>query len=105
MVKSNSYASQVSGAQTMSTALKANITALSKRGMTEEFISSFDQSLNNAMRLNSEQERLKGELKLVTSALDTVRKELHAKMSESVKVVKLEMQKERWIEFGITGKR
>jgi seryl-tRNA synthetase len=105
MAKSTSYASQVSNAQTMKTALHANIGALEKRGMNDQFIDALGNALGEVITINSEQERLKGELKAATAALDAARQQLHSMVTEAVKVVKLEMPQEKWIEFGIAGKR
>ncbi|MDR2886917.1 MAG: hypothetical protein LBV26_02775 [Bacteroidales bacterium] len=105
MAKSKSYAEQVSKAQIMNTALRANLGTLSKRGMTEEFVTTLGNTLNAVVSVNSEQEHLKGELKAATATLETVKQQLHNLMIEAVKVIKLEIPKEKWIEFGITGKR
>ncbi|MDR2928544.1 MAG: hypothetical protein LBV41_10180 [Cytophagaceae bacterium] len=105
MAKSNSYAKQVSDAQTMATALEANLSTLEKRGMNESFINSLSGTLTITTGLNSKQERLKGELKSTTVELADAKERLHNLMAEAVKVVKLQIPQERWIEFGITGKR
>lgn len=105
MSQSNSFAIQMSAARTMQIALGKNLLALAKRGMNEEFIIALRETIIIVNGLNSEQERLKGELKVTTSELDAVKKQLKTKVSEAVKVVKLELPKERWIEFGITGRK
>lgn len=105
MPKSNSYAAQITTAQTMKAALQTNLGTLEKRGMTSEFIETLDETLVEVVDLNSKQERLKGELKSITASLEVAKTQLHVQMVEAVKVVKLEMPKERWIEFGITSKR
>jgi hypothetical protein len=95
----------MSNAQTMQTALDANITVLEKRGMSKEFIAELRELINYVMTLNSDQERMKGQLKATTVEFESTKAQLQKKMSEAAKVVKLEIPQERWIEFGISGKR
>jgi hypothetical protein len=99
------FAETMNDAQLMMTALKANLETLKKRGMTAEFIEKFEASVKNITAKNSEQERLKAELHTATVAIDSLLKELDAQMKESVQVVKLEIPKEQWREFGIMAKR
>ncbi len=103
--KSRSYAQQIHSAHLMATALLANLEILKKRGMTEEFIAELNATLDSVIDKNSEQERLKAELKMATFDLETLMTKLHAKMKEALKVVKLEVQQQQWKEYGIDHKR
>ena len=103
--KSKSYAVQISNAQVMSAGLKANLEALKKRGLSDEFIVTLDKTLTGAIEKNNEQEKLKADLKTATAALEALLTELSKTMSEATKVVKLDIPKEQWKEFGIVAKR
>jgi len=103
--KSKSYASQISDAQVMLAGLISNKDKLEKRGITSEFILSLGASLNNAIDKNNEQEKLKADLKTATATLDSLLSQILKMMSEATKLVKLEIPKEQWIEFGIKTKR
>ncbi len=100
-----SYAVQVSNAQVMMAALKTNQAQLAKRGITTEFVTVMDKLLSNTTAQNSKQEKLKADLKTCTAELESMLVQLQKMMSESTTVVKLEMPKEQWKEFGITATR
>jgi len=104
-VQSKSYAEQISNAQVMAAGLKANVSALGKRGVTTEFVTELESTLNNAIGKNNEQEKLKADLKATTAALDKLLVDLKKIMHEAVTVVKLEMPQQQWKEFGIIAKR
>ncbi|MDR2909766.1 MAG: hypothetical protein LBV47_00120 [Bacteroidales bacterium] len=103
--KSKSYADQINSARVMAIALHANLEALKKRGMTEEFITSLRASLSKIAETNSEQERLKANLKTITATLEILLAQLHGQMKEAIKVVKLEVPQQQWKEYGIADKR
>ncbi|MDR1678162.1 MAG: hypothetical protein LBR81_00055 [Prevotellaceae bacterium] len=105
MGKPKSYAELISDAQVMATGLKTHLDELKKRGMTEEFITALEATLNNAIAKNNEQEKLKADLKVATVALDSMLTDMSASMTEAVNVVKLTLPQPQWIEFGITAKR
>jgi hypothetical protein len=103
--KSKSYAVQISNAQVMLAGIKANLGLLEKRGITDEFASSLEGLLNDSIAKNNEQEKLKADLKSATAALDVLLTQMLKSMSEATTVVKMEIPKEQWKEFGITAKR
>ncbi len=103
--KSKSYAEQISNAQVMVAALKSNQVNLEKRGITNEFVSSLEKVLNDAIAKNNEQEKLKADLKAATAALDVMLAQIIKMMSEASTVVKLGIPREQWKEFGIKAKR
>jgi vancomycin resistance protein YoaR len=99
------FAETMNSAQLMMTALKTNLETLKKRGMTQEFIDAFEASVSGINAKNSEQERLKADLKSATAAIDTLLKQLDTQMKEAVKVVKLDIPPAQWKEFGILAKK
>ena len=104
-VQSKSYAEQINNAQVMAAGLKANISALEKRGVTAAFVTGLETALNNAIGKNNEQEKLKADLKLSTASLDKLLVDLKKMISEATTVVKLEMPQQQWKEFGVAAKR
>jgi len=105
MGRTKSYAEQISNAQVMLSGLNKNLETLGRRGMTEEFITSLEKNLNNAIAKNNEQEKLKADLKTATAALEKTLTAIAASMSEASKVVKLEIPQGQWKEFGMIAKR
>jgi hypothetical protein len=103
--KSKSYAQQIDSAQVMLAGLKANQATLEKWGITVEFVTGLETTLNNAIAKNNEQEKLKADLKAATAALNEFLAEMKKAVSEAATVVKLEMPKEQWKEFGVAAKR
>ena len=104
MTKMN-FAETVNSGKLMATALQANAEAVAKRGIDAEFITKLNTTLGNIERLNAEQETLKASLKAKTAELDAELATLNKMYGEAKKVVKLAMDKTRWIEFGITDQR
>jgi hypothetical protein len=99
------FAQSMNDAHLMTAALKTNLETLKRRGMTLDFIDQLERSLNTINAENSEQERLKADLKTITAKMTGHIKELSAQMQEAVKVVKLEIPQAHWKEFGIQAKR
>jgi hypothetical protein len=105
MSKSKSYAQQIDNVQVMLAGLKANTSALEKRGITAEFITGLETTLNNTIAKNNEQEKFKADLKASTVALNGLLTRLKNSMSEATTVIKLEIPQPQWKEFGIKARR
>ncbi|MFH2049176.1 MAG: hypothetical protein ABIJ12_06995 [bacterium] len=99
-----SFAEIINSSRVMLTGLQANTEAVGKRGIDAEFITNLQNAINASDMLNSEQETLKASLKAKTAELDTKIAGLKNLMSEAKKVVKLAIDKVRWLEFGISDK-
>ena len=100
-----SYAEVINDAKLMVSGLKSNTDRVSKRGLDKDFISKLESIMVKSQTLDNEQEDLKAKLKTKTSELDNEMMELEKLMSESKKVVKLEMTQETWKAFGISDKK
>lgn len=100
-----SYADEIAATKVMLAGLKANTERLSKRGVDAEFISELEEDYTQSLTLDNDQEALKARLKETTAALDGWVDKMRRKRSEARKLVKLEMPKESWKEFGINDKR
>ena len=96
-----SYAEVINDVKLMVSGLKSNTDRVSKRGLDKDFISKLESIMVKSQTLDNEQEDLKAKLKTKTSELDNEMMELEKLMSESKKIVKLEMEKTSWRSFGI----
>lgn len=74
-------------------------------GITTEMIQEIEELYTAASTANSEQEKLKAELKAKTLEFENKHKALLMKTSVAKKYIKLSIQKELWREFGIEDKR
>jgi seryl-tRNA synthetase len=99
-----SYAEQIADVQVMLSGLRNNIEQLSQRGITTEFVDKLSANVSEAVTFNNEQEKLKADLKAKTSQLKTKLTEVSKTFSEAKKIVKLDIPKDRWKEFGISDK-
>ncbi|MDR1864443.1 MAG: hypothetical protein LBR08_02615 [Bacteroidales bacterium] len=101
-VSQKSYADRISAAQVMSSALQANSDLVGRRGVnTGEYAGLLDK----AIVLNNTQEKLKADLKAATAELDGVMAELNKQTAHAKKIVKMDIPKVRWKEFGISDKQ
>ena len=74
-------------------------------GVKAEDITKLEELRKKMETLNSEQEKLKADLKTQTARLDTLRKEIDVHYADAKKRIKLDFARERWIEFGFDDKR
>ena len=100
-----SYAESVKNAQVMLAGLKEHADKLERRGIDTNFINNLEMKIDASITLNNEQEKLKAELKTKTSKLTDEMKVMGNLVAEAKKIVKLDLPKEQWLEFGILSKR
>ena len=101
----NSFAEKMNNAKLMLDAVKQNAERLTKRGLDVDFVTRYEGVYNETQAQNTEQEKVKTELKTATEALKQKSHELDALYSEAKKIVKIEMENSTWKEFGIGDKR
>jgi hypothetical protein len=99
-----SFAQKINDSKVMISGLKSNVDRLDKRGLGADFTSNYETIHKEAQTLDNEQERLKAEQATKTKMLNQKIKELDALHAESKKIVKIEMDKSTWKEFGIQDK-
>jgi hypothetical protein len=102
--KSNSYAEKINDTKVMLAGLTANIERLGKRGISADFIAKLQGMYDEAKTIDNEQESMKARLKEKSDALHQKMDEVETVYREAKKVVKLEMPKESWKEFGIADR-
>jgi len=104
-MKKGSYADQINAAKLMLSGVRNQGKTLARRGLDQEFITGLEALHTQALKLDDEQEGLKARLQEKTAELDGVLEDLAVKVSEAKKMVKLDLPKPSWKEFGITDVR
>lgn len=99
-----SYAENIKSVRIMIDGLRANKENL-PAGLDEAFIEQLETLKNKVETLNSEQEKLKADLKTKTEVIEKESKLLLEKHSEAKKRVKLDIAQSQWREFGIEDKK
>ena len=69
------------------------------------FIANLEKRVSSSIELNNEQEKLKADLKSKTAQLDSEISSMNALVAEAQKVVKMDIPKDQWKEFGVLVKR
>ena len=99
------YSKTITDTQVMVQGIKDNQEVLSKRQIDGAFADELQTDVDACIALNNEQETLKAKLKSKTEELDAAIASMNKKSSEARKIIKLDMQKSTWREFGIEDKR
>jgi Skp family chaperone for outer membrane proteins len=85
--------------------IRKNVAILGVRGMNEEYADKLDALVKDVENLDNEQESLKAQLKTKTDELQKKQAELKAAIAKNSHIIKAEVPKTQWIEFGITAKQ
>ena len=96
------FAQSLTDARLMSDAVKAHSEYLAKVGLDGETSDRLASLISKMGEKDTEQEKLKADLKTTTAAVNA---ELSVLMSDCKKRVKLAMKKDIWKEFGIQDKQ
>jgi hypothetical protein len=99
------FSKVVSDGKVMASGIRANQSVVGKHGLDEAYAKDLDTKADRVLELNNEQEMLKGKLKEKTAELNTLVSELGKNTVNASKIVKIDMPKEAWKEFGITAKQ
>lgn len=99
-----SHPENISQTKVMIDGLTGNMSKL-PAGLNEGFVTGLGNSLTKAISLNSEQEKLKADLKTKTAELDAQVAAIMKLYGEAKKRVKMDFPQEQWKEFGINDKR
>jgi len=103
-MSNKSYAKKLDDAQVMLSGLKAH-NELARRGIDAAFVTNLEAKISSSIQLNNEQEKLKADLKSKTAELDNEVSRMVKLVAEAQKVVKMDIPKSQWKEFGIQAKR
>lgn len=100
-----SLAEQLSSARLMVEGLKKRADVVSSVGITEAKTEELEKSASALAALDTEQEALKAQLKTKTAEIDAEKKKLAELMSSTKKLVKIAVDKNDWLTFGISDKK
>jgi hypothetical protein len=96
------FSKVVADSKVMASGIRANSSVLVKHGIDEVCANDLETRAGRILELSREQEILKGNLKQKTAELNALVGELDKCVANTKKIVKIDMPKEAWKEFGIT---
>ena len=100
-----SFAQKLSDARLMTAGIRSHKDELAGVTLGEEQAAAIETLLNKISELDTQQEKLKAELKTCTVELDKQTKELDDALKDAKKRVKLTIPQSMWQEFGISDKK
>ena len=95
-----SYAARIDRAKSILGGMTANGDKLEKWGITEEFITEMNSLYNQASANEQKKNALKASIQQLTVAQDQIMDELESNCAMVKKLVRFELPKETWPEFG-----
>lgn len=99
------FAQRLSDARLMVAGIRAHKDELAGVTLGEEQVAAMEAQFNKLRELDTQQEKLKAELKTCTAELDKQAKELDDALKDAKKRVKLTLPQSLWQEFGISDKK
>jgi len=97
-----SYSELLTASRLMASGLRTAGKPLAKRGLDEAFVLHLEEVSRKAETLDNEQEVLKSKLAAQTAAVNANKEELLGLLAEAKKLIKLDLPKTDWKQFGIT---
>jgi len=99
------FAEKLTNAKVKAGAMRNRQAELANRGVDIAYLDDYDNLIATTEARNNEQEALKAALKAKTKEVETALKAVDQKSSESDTIIKMNIPREEWVEFGITAKR
>ena len=99
------FAQRLSDARLMVAGIRSHKDELAGVNLGEEQAAAMEVQFNKLRELDTQQEKLKAELKTCTAELDKQAKELDDVLKDAKKRVKLTLPQSLWQEFGISDKK
>lgn len=99
------FAEKISGARLMEAGIRRNLSALASVGLGEADADNINQLAQDISDLDTQQEKLKSDLKLCTAQLKEKTAAIDKAVAHCKKRVKIAVAPEGWTEFGITAKK
>jgi molybdopterin converting factor small subunit len=96
-----SFNERVGEAELLVDAMEKNMEELSARGGSEEFVNQLKAAIQEVKTINSDQEKAKATMKDLTSNVNRKLDDLDKLVSDGRKIVKMVINQERWVGFGI----
>ncbi len=100
-----SFAQKLSDARLMVAGIRSHKDELAGVSLGEEQAAAMETQLNRIRELDTQQEKLKAELKTCTVELDKQTKDLDDALKDAKKRVKLTIPQSLWQEFGMADKK
>ncbi len=100
-----SFAEHVTGSQLMLSGLAAHQERLARRGISQTFLEDYREALQVVLEDEAAQEALKARLRERTASLYAKIADLDRQYRLARKLVKIELPREGWLEFGIRARR
>ena len=100
-----SVSEQLSQARLMAEGIKKRVDVTTKVGLTEDRATQIETLSAALAKADSEQEELKAQLKTKTAEVDEAQSKLNDLLSEAKKLVKIAVDKNDWLTFGISDKK
>ena len=91
----------VGRAELMAEAMTVNQELLAPGGGSEEFVSQLKGAIADLKSLNQEQERYKASQKETTAKIQRRLKDMNRLVQKGRRIIKNEVEQNRWVEFGI----
>lgn len=99
------FAQRLSDARLMVAGIRAHKDELAGVTLGDEQAAAMEAQFNKLRELDTQQEKLKAELKTCTAELDKQAKELDDALKDAKKRVKLTLPQSLWQEFGMSDKK
>ena len=99
------FVQKLSDARLMVAGIRAHKDELAGVTLGEEQAAAMEEQFNKLRELDTQQEKLKAELKTCTAELDKLSKELDDALKDSKKRVKLTIPPSLWQELGMSDKK
>ena len=99
------FAQRLSDARLMVAGIRSHKDELTGVTLGEEQAAAMEAQFNKLRELDTQQEKLKAELKTCTAELDKQAKELDDALKDAKKRVKLTLPQSLWQEFGMSDKK
>ena len=105
MGSKTSLSQLLTDARLIAEGIKKRMDAVAKVGIDEARAAEIETLTKSLAALDTEQEELKSLLKTKTAELEAAQKKLRAAVSETRKLVKISVEQNDWLTFGISDKR
>jgi len=99
------YLDQIEKTEQLLEGLKNNLNLVRDKGLDSNFIKKLDEDKDQAIIYNSENDKLRADLKDKTRRANLKLNEIKAQVKEAKKIIKQDFPQERWKSFGISDKR
>lgn len=99
------YLEQIEKTEQLLEGLKNNINLVKDKGLDKDFIRKLEADKDQAIIYNSENDKLRAELKAKAHRANQKLEEIKAQVKEAKRVIKQDFPQERWQYFGISDKR